>query len=245
MKLLLTLLAALIISFQSLGTTVVAIVLPDRVMLAADGKMVITQFGSTISQTTNKIYRANQFYFGCAGIFKITGKKFEPIEITKQFFKEEGRNPLGDISEYTSEIIATYKALLLNAPPSSPFLVDDVGLFQCIVVGMTPEGEAFARQLSFFIKDKKAIDKEISVTDETILASQTSWTRPYRLCIGSCQGIVMYKPATRFTPSNINKQMKLLVEEEIKKNPNQVGPPIAVLEITRRRSRFLSGKGNE
>ena len=36
-----------------------------------------------------------------------------------------------------------------------------------------------------------------------------------------------------------------LVEEEIKKNPNQVGPPIAVLEITRRRSRFLSGKGNE
>ena len=214
-------------------------------MLAADGKMVITQFGRSISQTTYKIYRANKFYFSCAGFFKITGKKFEAIEITQRFLSEEGRNPIGDISEYKAEIIKIYKEMLSNAPSSAPFLVGDGGLFQCLITGITSEGEPFARQLSFYIKDKKASEKEISVTDGKILASQTSWARPYRLCIGSCQSIVAYKPATKFTPSNIHKQMKILVGLEIKNNPSQVGQPIAVLEVTKRRSRFLSGKGNE
>jgi hypothetical protein len=245
MQLLLALIATLTISLKSSATTVVAIVLPDRVMLAADGKMVITQLGSTFSQTTNKIYKANKYYFGCAGFFKITGKQFEAIEITKRYFSKDGRNPIGDISDYKAEIIATYKAMLLKAKPSSPFLADDVGLFQCIITGITLEGEAFARQLSFSIRDKKAIEKEIDVTDETILASQTSWARPYRLCIGACERIAVYKFPTRFTPSNVHKKIKLLVEVEIKNNPDRVGPPIAVLEMTRSSSRFLSGKGNE
>src|SRR5690606_6285273 len=156
-RLLLVLIITLAISAKSLATTVVAIVLPDRVMLAADGKMVITQLGKTFSQATNKIYRANKYYFSCAGFFKITGKKFEAIEITQRFLSEDGRNPIGDISEYKEEIIATYKEMLSNAMSSAPFLVGDVGLFQCLIAGITPEGEAFARQLSFSIKDKKAI----------------------------------------------------------------------------------------
>ena len=102
MRLLLALLATLTISHKSLGTTVVAIVLPDRVMLAADGKMIITQLPSKYSQVTNKITRANQFYFGCSGFFKITGKTFEAVEITRRFLSEEGRNALGDISEYNA-----------------------------------------------------------------------------------------------------------------------------------------------
>lgn len=245
MRSLLVLLITLTIVHKSFGTTVVAIVLPDRVMLAADGKMVITQFASTFSRTTNKIYRANQFYFGCSGFFNAAEKKFEPIEITKRFLSEDGRNPLGDISEYSAQVIAVYKKMLSNVTASSPLLRGDVGLFQCIFVGIAPNGEPFARQLSFFIKDKKAVEKEIMVVDETVLASQTSWSRPYRLCIGSCQSIVGYKPASAFTRGNIHKRMKFLVELEIENNPDRVGPPIAVLEVTRKRSRFLSGKGNE
>lgn len=245
MRFFILLLLALTIPQTSQGTTVVAIVLPDRVMLAADGKMVVVQFASTFSKVVNKITRANQVYFACSGFFNPAAKKFEAVEFTREFLSTEGRDALGDISDYKTQIMAIYKKMLSNVGPASPLLRSEVGLFQCIIVGVTPEGEPFARQLSFFIKDKKAVEKEISVTDETVLARQTTWTRAYRLCIGSCNAIVGYKVSTPFTPRNIHKRMKHLVQLEIKSNPDRVGPPIAVLEVTRRRSRFLSEQGNE
>jgi hypothetical protein len=215
MRLLLFLFATLTIVYKSPATTVVAIVVPDRVVLAADGKMIIMYGASTLSQTVNKIKQANQFCFACSGFFKNPEKKFDAIEITQRFLTKDGRLDLKDIEEYKAQIIVSYEAILSKTPSTSPLLRDDVGLFQCIIVGLTPNGDPFARALTFFIKDKKAVEKKIDVTDDEVLASESSWARPFMFCIGSCQSIVDYRnmrggrQATFISVSNFLLNLKL------------------------------------
>lgn len=217
--------AFLLLGISSQATSIVIYVSSEKIVAGADSKEVATRDGINFEfQEVPKFYESGRWLFCSSGETANENNSYYPIKIVGDYIKHLPMTDDLELEYLKHSLKSKILNELITRQHNNDYTFMRFGIF-----GYS-KGVAFVRILSFYLQDANSY--KIAVEDTTLRTgnSQTFGM----LFFGSKRSIkpFLQNNQLQWEGPKIYSNIEMLIELEIQGNPNAVGGPIDILEVT-------------